>query len=443
MGVRRRLVNRCSIGPSLGVGVLVAFTWRVGAGCSGPEQPATPDTTSAATESGPTCEGLRQDGCAIAGGYRYFVAGNAAADSAVVIDLGGPGLALGSTALLDDFVAALPQALVEEHRFLAFEEPWAYQPDATPECADAAGDWLRASRDALSHSVEDVLLAAPSSLREACGPELRRSGWSPSTYREAVAAALDDQGVPLAGFIGASFGGARRLYLDDGLAPTWTILVDPAPPGGSLAELLRDRSDAARQALVVYCPTCTDERIEAAAAALDANPVALEGRSFPVSGADLKSAIAVGAKQPPQIQQGLAAAVSGTPLTTETLRTVAQTSDAAWGRFGTDGVAPSSLAYFSEVCAAYPGDPTYEPDASSASIASTLATLHSPCIGADAGGLPSPAVQALCIVAHTGDIIAGPATQRWLHAYPDASAHELPPGPHGSPDLTGCWKEQT
>ncbi len=388
-------------------------------------------------ESGPTCGGLRQSGCAVSDGYRYYVAGNPSANSAVVIDLGGPGLALGSADVLDSFVEALPKPLLDEYRLIALEEPWTYKPNPSSACEKAAEQWLREGRATLSRTSENSLAEAASRMRQACDPELEHGGWNPMSYRAAVTSALQNEDVALDGYIGASFGSVRRLYLDEAVSPAWTILVDPAPPDGSLGNLLRDRAAAANQALADYCPGCSDHDVAAAAAALDANPVAIEGRSLPVSGADLRSAIAVGAKQPQQIQQALALATGGAEQTIDVLRVVAQTSDAAWGRFGTLSVAPSSLAYYSEVCAAYPGEAPAEP---SLAIGSALSVLHSPCKG-EGSGLPAPRIEQLCIVAHKNDVIAGPATERWLGAYPDAVVHELSSGPHGSPDVVECWKE--
>ena len=211
-------------------------------------------------------------------------------------------------------------------------------------------------------------------------------------------------------------------------------LVDPAPPDGSLGNLLRDRAAAANQALADYCPGCSDHDVAAAAAALDANPVAIEGRSLPVSGADLRSAIAVGAKQPQQIQQALALATGGAEQTIDVLRVVAQTSDAAWGRFGTLSVAPSSLAYYSEVCA-LPGRSACR------AVAGDRLGAVGPAFTVQGRGertARAPRIEQLCIVAHKNDVIAGPATERWLGAYPDAVVHELSSGPHGSPDVVEC-----
>lgn len=432
------MVNREKAGSSRrmrAAAVLLLAT----AGCSTSEQPAGQTGAEHTETDAPTCEGMRQAGCVSTEGVRYFLAGKHDANTAVVVDLGGPGLAIGATTVLKDFVAALPKSLVEEHRVIALDEPWTYLPATSEACEAAAGRWLRVGRESLSTSNRSLLQAA-SELREECSAEFENSGWSQQHYREAVAAALRNEDVQLQGFIGASFGAARRLYLDGEIQPDWTILVDPAPPNGTLIDLLQDRTFAAQHALTTACATCTDEHLAMAALSLDVTPMPIEGRSLPVTGADLLSAIAVGAKQPPPIQHALAQALRGPDASVETLATVGQTSDAAWGRYGTHSLAPSSFAYFAEVCAAYPGAPAAEQQTS---IGRALGALHSPCIDGPSSGLPDPPIADLCIVTHTGDVVAGPATQRWTAAYPHAVSHPLAPGPHGSPDLVGCWKEPT
>lgn len=96
--------------------------------------------------------------------------------------------------------------------------------------------------------------------------------------------------------------------------------------------------------------------------------------------------------------------------------TIGQLADSVWGRYGTDQIAPSYLAYRDEVCAAYAPWPVQAADAGDV-ITRTLAAIHAPCAQVPPENVdPLPAAITTCVSGVAHDPIAPPEFKATWHA---------------------------
>ena len=397
----------------------------------------------------PSCEGVVPAGCQVAAGVRFFVYGNPTSDEMVLLDLGGPGVNVGDTPGLDEVVGEVPASVRSSHRIVVMEEPWVVSPtQPSARCRAASARWLQAVRDQLPRTdPSPTIPTAAHKLWGDCADALNEAGWSPSTYNKAIDAVEERLDARLTAFVGISYGGVRRLYLDERHQPTWTLLVDPAPyPHGpdGLASMIADRANAIASNVNQMCQTCVTtwpDDLTATAAALDDRPVAVPGRSIPVTGADVYAAAVLIGRQPATTASSLLSALtSGGHLTDDQAALVASVSDGALSRYGTVDLAPQALAYVDEVCRSYQGQVGQVHEDV---LKRTLGVMHSNCDGRTipAFALSKPiGASVSCIGVHANDFVATTSIDGWEHAYPTTDVEQLPPNTHGYLNDVPCWK---
>jgi hypothetical protein len=383
------------------------------------------------------------------GGVRFFVYGKPTSQRIVLLDIGGPGVNVGDTPGLNEIVGEIPASIRSSYRIVVMEEPWVVWPrrPSSP-CRRASGIWLQAARDQLSQAgPSSTIESAAHRLWGRCVDELEEAGWSPDSYNNALDAIEDDLGASLTGFVAVSYGAVRRLYLDVDHQPAWTLLVDPAPyphrPEG-LASMIADRAEAIALNVVHLCKACmttwTDDLISTANA-LDDRPVAVPGRSLPVSGADVYAAVILIGRQPAAVADSLLSSLTGGGrLSGDQAALVASVSDGAFSRYGKLDLAPQALAYTDEVCRSY-GGPIGQAEGNA--IVHTLEVMHSTCSGrtVSAFALTRPTGSAVrCIAVHTNDFVATTSIEGWRRAFPAADVEQLPPNIHGHLNDVPCWK---
>lgn len=338
------------------------------------------------------------------------------ARGATVVDLGGPGVALFGA----NWPGAALQAVTDRLRtpIVVLDEPWTRTPYPAG-CRRAASDWFTALHSGLE---------APSA-RFATTCRLGRGlwGWTPESYREAVDAALDQEGLSFARFVGASFAGVRLSYLHQ--PPPEVVLVSPYPLGQSSSAYVETRVAA----VAAFCrarpgsSSCTGRaRIPAEAK-----------RSLDVTEFDLGAAwIGTSYQRDPTAYREL---LAGDP----DAGVVGALSDAVTGRFGVTDVSPSTFAYFDEVCSSFG---TWRPGVGGDLAAkSFLLSWHDVCRQVPAPARPRDPQTLesahVCVVTYRRDgVVPSVASQGYWGARADV--HEVLPGPsHGVIDaqaLSAC-----
>jgi hypothetical protein len=311
--------------------------------------------------------------------FRYsLVGGDPASGNGVLLDPGGPGLAvLSGQHGLSALVEQHPQVTAWGAAYV-LEEPWVTAP-VEPGCRNALRAFYSAARlngdaDATAAAlVRDCDLALPG-----------RFGHGRELFRAAVAAIETAEGVTISTFVGASFGVVRASYIADML--TRTLLLRPYPLGAPPADVLTERAERAWLRL----PDTTN------VVPVPDLGVEVPDRSLPVTPFDWYSAV-------------LSAAYVDDPSQLESLRSgdpaaIGHLSDGLWQRYGQTDLSPGYLAYLSEVCPTATGWP--DPATMTDPAARVLATAHLPC-----RHLPSATPQPLdvdCVVIDHDDPIAPP-----------------------------------
>jgi hypothetical protein len=277
------------------------------------------------------------------------------ATDAIVVDLGGPGIALlagGSN--LGELAAEVP-ALGERFSFVFIEEPWVTEP-LDDRCRESLRNFYAAARD--------VAADAPShaaGLVDACdvGDRTRRWGHDAERYASAVEEIARRERLDIRGFVGQSFGDVRASYLAPGTYD-WSVFLRPFPLDVNGESLLGERATLA---------TAMAERLAA------------EGRftSGPgdLGSFDLASAVlGLGYLSPGDLERLAPGVLSGADRAS-----IRSLSDRVWQVYGDGDVSPAYLAYLDEVCAAATRWPVYEPGTTS--VANVLAAAHLPCAAID------------------------------------------------------------
>lgn len=334
--------------------------------------------------------------------------------AAVVVDLGGPGVALPASRLA---LAMLRAEIPADMRMIVLEEPWATHPVS------------ELCRTALSRFY--VALTRAQERRARASIELSRNcqlmgggrpwGWTPASYREAVEAVADAERVQLRGIIAVSFGALRTARLWAGeTSVDWVVLASPAGFDLSGKRYMMARQASANAALLRGCKACSkprEERTQLLRLRLDLErrPVRVSGRTPSVRGADLDAAVLEAA----YLSEGERAQFVGRLLDRRagTFRQIGELSDRLLLRYGEYDIAPSFLAYLAEVCRAYQPWPD-----SNADVGSLIEALHAPCQAERArsrealGERPSAR---LCIAYAThDDIVPVEEQRRWFRRFP-------------------------
>jgi hypothetical protein len=333
----------------------------------------------------------------------------------VLVDAGGPGLSI--------FGEQWPQVLEQEltpalpgSTLVLLEEPWV-RADLSPGCDETLRTNFRA--------VHAGTPSDPSALAVGCDLGGGRWGWTPATYRAAVRQVAAAENLTFEGYVGVSFGAQRLRYLPDVFR--WAVVANPAPATSTGAEYLETRARGVEQMLATLCPCSPGEvadQLAATAATASAAPAETDGRSVPVTGADVGAAALALSYQSDDVRAAGAASLLGR---VDDASIVGALADRTWMRFGADDISPAYLAYLDEVCAAFgpwpaPGSVQGGP------VVQALVSLHAPCAGVLSDGAPValPTDLDVCVSDTPDDPVAPPsfgATWTALGAH-----HESVPG---------------
>jgi hypothetical protein len=276
------------------------------------------------------CSSVTVDGRA----QRYQLTRSASTKKTVIVDFGGPGLAVLSGAFgLGGFGAAQPE--LAGYNLLFVEEPWVTAP--LPDgCDEALTGYYRSLRDAPATSDR-----AAAKLNANCLGPGSHWGFDPATYTRTLRQIAQREGLELTGFVGYSFGDVRFAYAK-GLGLRWGVFVRPYSldvPGREIV--------AARAVAVAG--------LVARARKLGSQPDTTSAlRSVPVTSFDeLSAEVALSYLDETNFHQyGREVADRTNPARIGSL------SDDLWRRYDTERISPAYLAYLSEVCRATPDWPT-------------------------------------------------------------------------------------
>jgi hypothetical protein len=379
-GRRRRRLRRL-----VALAVTVAALPLLLAGCRAGE-PARGGAAGVAPSSpaGGSCAGVRFPECrsvVLASGQqvRYAVlrpdAPAEAESRAVVVDLGGPGIALfglhwpGATLRTEVPVSLRSRPLI------VIEEPWVTA--AYPErCKLAATGLFRSVHgsagtgdDAAAGTVSDCDLFSPADTW----------GWTPESYQESLQRILGAERLSLDGYLGLSFGAHRLTYLRSPV-PKWAILVNPAPLAMSGSDYLSGRQKSLWSTVSVRCPGCpdpstADRLLRRAERTLKAGPMVTSHRSVPLDVGDLGAAVMALGYRDQAVMKAFFRALQDLSVAANR-ELIGKLADSVWGRYGVDTVSPSVLAYWAEVCPSYGPWPA---GTASRAVGGFLPGWHGPC----------------------------------------------------------------
>ncbi|MEM6274892.1 MAG: hypothetical protein AAF735_06595 [Myxococcota bacterium] len=180
------------------------------------------DCESVPTRFKDACRTIDVEGATVR--YALISGEPASADGAVLLDLGGPGVAALGPNGASDVLGYLREG-IGDRPVIILEEPWVTAPESE-RC------WKAGRR-----YVEQVLVEGTraADLQSSCFEETT-FGWTPALYAQAVRRILERHGMALEGFIGVSFASVRLSYLH--VQPQWAILNSPFPLNLSLKEIL-------------------------------------------------------------------------------------------------------------------------------------------------------------------------------------------------------------
>lgn len=411
-------------------------------GCAAPAQLADDAPSPQASTETSSCEGVRNSApCAsVRVGdreYRYSLvlpAGPSDGEEAVFVDLGGPGRVLFGNTDFVDFAQAWPG----NETLIAVEEPWVLT-KLRPECKAALAGFYRAV-----HDIEVVSNSVTTELHSACElSEEGRWGWSTTTYRTVIDKILEVEGLKLTGVVGNSYGASRTAALWNQSNVRWAILNSPSPRRISGTQYLRARGDGALKALRAGCPNCSgkrDERelVNQAAQRLETSPIRLTTRTPIVTSTDAVAA-AVSFPYLRSEQRPVALAALRTPSSQRSARFLGALSDSLMLRYGDHDMSPGMLAYFQEVCAAYPSWNS----SGQGRVEEFLRNLHAPCSTIAARNEPiEPAPAQVCLAQAQDDQVTPSAFMTgWAQEVPYATAVKKPRGGHASGQLAiDCYR---
>lgn len=295
--------------------------------------------------------------------WRYALLPAERSEQAIIVDPGGPGLAiLSGVARLGEFASSYPELsrLSEQHSLLFLEEPW-----VTRELDDACRRALRSFYEALRSAPPSAPLPAEQIVHD-CRLGTGQSVWgfSPRDYQAVLGAIEQAEGIDIVGFVGLSFGSARWSYLEGDTKLEWATLVRPFPVGVSGTEIVARRAEMI-EAIV--------EREAKNLGPATAPPPTTRARSLPVTDFDRASArVALGYLDPVESAELAPGVLNG-----QDTEAIGSLSDDLWQRYGETDLSPAYLAYLDEVCTIAQDWPA-ELDAVD-TVVDVLTAAHLPC----------------------------------------------------------------
>jgi hypothetical protein len=337
--------------------------------------PASSDQTACASVPvREACSSVTVDGRA----QRYQLTRKASTKKTVIVDYGGPGLAVLSGAFgLGGFGAAQPE--FAGYNLLFVEEPWVTAP-LPDDCDAALTGYYRSLRSAPATSDR----AAAKLNAECLGPG-SHWGFDPETYTRTLRQIAQRENLELTGFVGYSFGNVRFAYAK-GLGLRWGVFVRPYPLNVPARQIVAARAGAVA-GLVKRARKLSPKPDTTSAP-----------RSVPVTSFDQISAdVALSYLDETDFQQ------YGREVADRTnAARIGSLSDDLWRRYDTERISPAYLAYLSEVCRATPHWPGVR---SVRDPADVIAASTAPCA---AKGAPAPAALDLpsadiCVVTDDND----------------------------------------
>lgn len=362
--------------------------------------PPTPTSACAHVPATMACHSVTVSGQQV----NYLVSGapKGKERGAVVLDLGGPGLALFGEGWPGDNLTRVRQKYPSQ-ALLSLEEPWVTA-DLKPRCEGALSTEFQAQHDGTP-------LNPATSLAGQCGLFAGKYGWTPTAYTHALTAAAKKEGVTLKAFVGYSFGARRLDYLGSSIAKA--ILISPSPRNIDASAYLKERTNGVYASWAASAEA-TPAQVRAAARNWQAfHPRMVSKRSLSVNRADLAAAAAALPYLDEQSRRKLAHYLLEPNLLSDSqLSFVGQAADSSWQRMGTVDVSPARLAYLDEVCPAYTGWPTDRRGELSDPVAVYFQASHRACAESQPvswrhGSTSAPPT--MCIVASRADGVAPPA----------------------------------
>lgn len=257
--------------------------------------------------------------------YRYsLVRARRATLETDLVDVGGPGAAVLGAAYPRDLVTA-----DTTHNVLLVDEPWTTRtPDAA--CKSVLSKWYLALRSSFNSGGSEANTAKLArTIQRRCELFSRKDRWgfSPNSYRSLLERIGKKANLKYDQFIGFSFGSVRWTYASD-LFRTAKI-VSPFPVRLDAEAYLSSLRAAKRYAVPVNVIGGKSER-----------------RSLAISSLDREAAM----KELMYYEPGDRARLMSRSADLEYI--VGKLSDAQFGRYGVNSLAPSILALWDETCPA-------------------------------------------------------------------------------------------
>lgn len=364
-------------------------------------------------------------------------------NSAVLIDLGGPGFPLFGSDAAKNIARDWPKS----QTLVFLEEPWVTGQPTAP-CRSSLREFQSALRANIPTKVDrgvSALQAVSNQLVEACAMgTLGKWGWTPDAYRAVVGGVLSAENLELEGVVGTSFGAHRLRSLFSTESLKWIILNSPAITGVAASSYLQLRSENVIGLFAAFCQTCntsTDvmEEIEKSSAWVGETAIVLENRTPPVESIDfLAGLIGLTYVSVPEISRSVTAVLKRDE---KILEDIGSLSDSVLLRYGEYEMSTAALAYYDELCPAYTSWDF--PSTPSNAVQALLAAMHTPCLAlANQPGrqvtahLNSSLSLPTCIGFGGNDFVLGQGQIGfWRTKFLKAKAITLPKGGHGDPNL--------
>ncbi|MGX6605136.1 hypothetical protein ACWKSP_23820 [Micromonosporaceae bacterium Da 78-11] len=301
----------------------------------------------------------------------------------VVLDVGGPGVAVLDSGGLSGFLAS--QTALDAVNVLTVEEPWVTR-DPTAGCSAAMTAFDHAARDNDARAAT----VAGQGLTGACAIAQGGWGFDQRSYRAVLTAVRDRERIDYHGFVGESFGSVRLGYLADSPIADdldWAVLHHPFPVGTSFDRLVADRAVAVHDLVRRLAPPSSG------------SAPGPDKDDFDAASALVELGYLTAAEQP---------RVARDVLSGRHPDTVAYLADQLWQRNADGQVSPGLLAEVQEICGAV--HDTGSAAVRSAVVERVLAASFLPC-GANTGiGAPQLGNTPVCIATVADDTVTPPPT---------------------------------
>lgn len=340
--------------------------------------------------------------------YRYALTRHQGGPGTVLVDVGGPGVAVLGAAYPQDLVSDLASRNV-----LLVDEPWTTAPDL-PGCDEALSAWFLALRRSWPTPEQGLVDAQLTRILDDCNLLSGEAVWgfSKQQYRAVVEVIEREHHLRLDDFYGFSFGSVRLSYLGD-LTPE-SVLTSPFPLGMSAARYLKLRGD-------VPTPSVSPRLIGAIVA----------NRVSPLTALDIEAARLESLYLAPHARDRLGFGPDAAQM-------VGRLSDQLFGRYGVASISHALLAYWEETCPALSGWDQVE-----TTRYGLPGQLLRVCQLAAEGGWVPPPIRPIqrpaCVASARHDGIVTAPMSRWLSRRYGWTVDEVVGGGHAnSRGLTKC-----